>query len=90
MTQNIDNPPLYNAISEVKSGLLTISWNLYLSNFVQTLQEYLTSHGVFLPALTQVQVNAIRSPLYGQMIYNITAQSAQYWKKGTPDSWVSF
>jgi len=89
MSQDIDNPPLYNAISE-RSGLLTVSWNLYFSNFIQTVQEYLGSNGIRFPQLTQDQIDNIKSPTYGQTIYNITAGTAQYWKKGSPDSWVSF
>jgi len=93
MALDFDGPPLYDPITRIDDksrvpplGMSDI-YRDWLSTFFQTLSTYLTSGGVFLPQLTTAQRNALQNPINGQMIYNVTIGSAQYFKAGT---WTSF
>lgn len=89
MATDIDLPPLYDPLVKEKGGKLY--WadmqRDWMATFVQTLISYLTSGGIILPQLTTAQRDALQSPRKGQMIYNTTIDSAQYFKAGT---WTSF
>jgi len=85
---DFDTPPVFNAI--VKStGQPSDEWISWFDTFYQTLVSYLTSSGIFLPRLTTVQRNALQNPVNGQMIFNLTDDSAQYYKQSST-SWISF
>lgn len=86
MALDFDQFPVYDPI--VKKGmLLSDIWMDSLATFFQTLITYLSSGGIFLPQLTSDQRDALQSPINGQMIYNTTLDSAQYYKGGV---WTSF
>ncbi len=88
MANNFDEFPLYDPI--VKSnGLLSDLWVGILSTFYQTLVSYITAGGFLPPQLTTAQRDSLDSPQNGQMIYNITADTMQYFKRST-GLWVSF
>jgi len=84
---DFDQFPLYDPL--VKKGTLKMSdeWVAFMSTFYQNLISYMSQNGFFLPQLTTAQRDAIQSPMNGQMIYNTTLGSAQYFKAG---SWASF
>jgi hypothetical protein len=87
MPNSFDLPPVYDGITKLKVDYLSDVWVSYWSTFIQDLSDYLTQFGVFLPQLTTVQRDSIQSPQNGQMIYNTSIGSAQYFKAGT---WTSF
>lgn len=87
MSIDIDFPPIYDNITKEPSLPMSDIYRDWMATFVQTLTTYLTSGGIFLPQLTTAQRNALQNPINGQMIYNTTIGSAQYFKAGT---WTSF
>lgn len=70
-----------------EKGHFTRPWSGDMDTFYQTLIGYLTPYGMLLPPLTTAQRDSIQSPQNGQMIYNTTLGSAQYFKAGV---WTSF
>jgi hypothetical protein len=91
MSADIDLPLLYDPIAkEVKGKLywadLQRDW---LATFVQTVISYLGSSGINLPQLTTAQRNALVSPQNGQLIYNTTLDTAQYFQVSS-GTWKSF
>jgi hypothetical protein len=91
MSTDFDQFPVYDQLTKKdKLGnfdVMSDVWIESMATFFQTLISYLTSGGIFLPQLTTAQRNALIAPENGQMIYNTTIGSAQYFKAGT---WTSF
>lgn len=87
MANDIDQPPLYDPLTKLRPDKMSDIWVDWFATFYQTLISYLTQGGLFLPQLTTAQRDALQSPINGQMIYNTTVGSAQYFKAGT---WTSF
>lgn len=87
MSNDFDEFPLYDAMTDANTGKLTNVWVGSIATFYQTLITYLTQGGIFLPQLTTGQRDSLLSPQNGQMIYNTTLNTAQYFKAGT---WTSF
>jgi hypothetical protein len=89
MSLDFDLPPVYDPLTKQVNG--KIYWadmqRDWMATFVQTIITYLTSGGIFLPQLTTVQRDDLDSPQNGQMIYNTTLGTAQYFKAGV---WTSF
>lgn len=68
MARDFDNFPTYDPV--VKSDLyLSSIWADFMATFVESLQEYLSSGGMFVPRLTVAQRDLIQTPQEGQMIY---------------------
>lgn len=86
MAQNIDQPILYDALVKKDTFQMSDVWIGWFSNFIQVLQGYLTQNGILLPQLTTSQRDALQNVPNGQIIYNTTINSAQYYKAGT---WTS-
>lgn len=85
-----DQPPLYDPILNVKSPkYLADIWVGYWSSFYETLISYLSPNGIFLPQLTQDEINALENLVNGQMIYNITADAPQFWQSSS-SLWKTF
>jgi hypothetical protein len=87
MANDLDQFPIYDSLIKKDTDKMSDVWVTNLSTFHQNLTGYLSSYGVFLPSLTTAQRDAIQSPQNGQMIYNTTLNSAQYFKNG---AWSSF
>lgn len=87
MTQSFDEFPVYDPLIEYGTNKLSPIWRDFMATFRQNLAGYLTEFGIFLPQLTAEQLDTIRTPQNGQMIYNTTLNTAQYFKNGT---WVNF
>ena len=85
---DFDEFPVYDKLTEKDMHLSGI-WISAMSSFIQNLIGYLTANGILLPQLTQAQKLAI--PLAkvknGQMIYNTTNNTAEYFKNGV---WTAF
>lgn len=87
MSNDFDQFPLYDPL--VKSGTNKMSdvWIGSLATFFQTLITYLTQGGIMLPQLTTSQRDNLQNVTNGQMIYNTSLGTAQYFKAG---AWTSF
>lgn len=85
MATNFDYPPLYDPLTK-KGDFLADEFLSWFSTFMDTLTAYLTEGGIFLPQITTTQRDALQNTQNGQMIYNTTLNSAQYFKNGT---WTS-
>lgn len=68
MSRTFDHFPTYDPIIKDQVYLSNV-WSDFMATFVETLGEYLSSSGVFIPRLTLGQRNLIQSPQEGQMIY---------------------
>lgn len=88
----MDLPPLYDPLTKPMRGnnYLSDAWRDWFATFIQTLTTYLSSNGIFLPQLSSAQRDDLENPQFGQMIYNTTLGTAQYYKPGSPNAWVSF
>ncbi len=68
MSRDLDNFPTYDPL--VKDDVyLSNVWSDFMATFVESLREYVSSVGLFIPRLTLEQRNQIQSPQEGQMIY---------------------
>ena len=87
MSTDFDQFPTYDPLIKQGTNKMSSIWTDFMATFYMTLTGYLTSGGIFLPQLTTVQRDALINVQNGQMIYNTTVGSAQYFKAGT---WTSF
>lgn len=87
MSNNFDQFPLYDPLIKRDTIQMSDIWISSMSTFYQTLISYLTQGGILLPNLSSNDRDALQSPQNGQMIYNTTLGSAQYFKAGV---WTSF
>lgn len=87
MALDLDQFPLYDPLVEIGTNKMSPIWRDFFSTFSQSLNGYLSQYGIFMPPVTTEQRNSINSPRNGQLIYNTTINSAQYYKNGT---WTSF
>jgi hypothetical protein len=89
---DFDQFPVYEPILKtLTNGGLTSDmsdvWRDSIATFYMNLIAYLTAGGILLPQLTSDQRDALLNVQNGQMIYNTTVGSAQYFKVGV---WTSF
>lgn len=87
MANEFDQFPLYDPIIKPGTNKLSDVWVGSLSTFFENLIGYLGQYGMLMPNVTTAQRDQIQSPRNGQLIYNTTLNSAQYFKNGT---WTSF
>lgn len=68
MSRDLDDFPTYDPV--VNDDLyLSAAWASFMATFIETLQEYIGEHGVFVPRLTVDERDEIQEPQEGQMIY---------------------
>lgn len=87
MAVDFDNFPFYDPLLKGKADKMSHIWNDSLTVHIQTLTEYLTQFGIFVPRITMDQRNSIQSPVNGQMIYNTSIDKFQGFQAG---AWVNF
>ena len=87
MAVNLDLPPVYDILTMGSKDYLSNVWRDAIASYHQNLIGYLSQFGIFLPQLTTDLRDTIQSPVPGQMIYNTTLGTAQYFKV---NAWVSF
>ena len=68
MARDFDNFPTYDPIIKDDVYLSSI-WSDFVATFVESLQEYLSQFGVFVPRLTHAERDTIQNPQEGQLIY---------------------
>jgi len=68
MSRDFDDFPTYDILVKDDVYLSNI-WSDFLATFIESLRQYLSSFGVFVPQLTLAQRNSIQTPVEGQMIY---------------------
>ena len=68
MSRDFDNFPTYDPIIKDEVYLSNV-WSDFMATFIHSLQEYLSSNGIFIPQLTVDQRNALQNPIEGQIIY---------------------
>jgi flagellar biosynthesis/type III secretory pathway chaperone len=68
MSRDFDNFPTYDPLVKDQVYLSNI-WSDFMATFIESLREYLSANGAFIPRLTLEQRNEILDPQEGQMIY---------------------
>jgi hypothetical protein len=68
MARDFDNFPTYDPVIRNEIYLSSI-WCDFMETFIQSLQEYLSQNGLFIPRITTAQKALIQTPVEGQMIY---------------------
>jgi hypothetical protein len=88
MARDFDSFPTYDPV--IKSGSLYLSsvWSDFVATFVQTLQEYLSQYGIFVPRLSEEERDDITTPVLGQLIFNTTTSKFQGYE-GSPGVWTN-
>lgn len=90
MANDFDMFPVYDRVAD-KDGTLSPMWQDFMATFFQNLIGYLTQAGMLLPQVTTTQRDSFLNPQLGQIIYNTTINSAQYYKLVVGvGTWVSF
>ena len=87
MAIDFDQFPLFDPLIKEGTNNMSDVWVSVMAAFYMNLIDYLTQGGILLPLLTTAQRDALLTPQNGQMIYNTTIDSAQYFKAGV---WTSF
>ena len=87
MATDFDQFPLYDPLVKKGTDKLSDIWVGSISTFYMNLIGYLTAGGLLPPHLTTTQRDALQNVQNGQMIYNTTLDTAQYFKAGV---WTSF
>lgn len=68
MARDLDNFPTYDPVIKDEIYLSNV-WSDFMATFVESLREYLSQRGMFVPVITLAQRNDIQNPQEGQMIY---------------------
>ena len=68
MSRDFDFFPTYDPLVKDEVYLSNI-WSDFMATFVESLREYLSSYGAFIPRITLSQRGEIQDPQEGQMIY---------------------
>ncbi len=87
MATDFDQFPLYDPIVKKGSNNLSDIWVGSISTFYMNLIGYLTQGGILMPQVTTIQRDQLLNVQNGQMIYNTTLGTAQYFKAGV---WTAF
>lgn len=74
MARDFDNFPTYDVVIKDKMYLSNI-WSDFMATFIESLREYLSANGTFIPRLTLAQRDEIQNPQEGQLIYVSDANS---------------
>ena len=86
MARDFDDFPVYDPILKPGTVALSSIWVDFMATFIETLQEYLTRYGIFVPRITTDQRDGLQNVVNGQMIYNTTDDRFQGYQAG---AWVN-
>jgi len=76
MARDLDNFPTYDPVIKDFIYLSNI-WADFMATFVESLREYLSQNGIFVPRLTTAQRDELHNLVNGQLIYNTTLEKFQ-------------
>ena len=79
MARDLDNFPTYDPIIKDDIYLSNI-WSDFMATFIESLREYISQNGIFVPRLTLEQRDAIQDPEIGQLIYVTDSDELQVYK----------
>ena len=85
MAREFDNFPTYDPIIKDKVYLSNV-WADFMATFIESLNDYLSQYGIFVPQLTTAQRDEIQVPVRGQLIYNTTTNKFQGYESNV---WVN-
>ena len=68
MARDFDYFPTYDSIVKDEEYLSNI-WADFMTTFVESLREYLSSNGMFVPNITKADQADIQNPVEGQLVY---------------------
>lgn len=74
MARDFDNFPTYDPLVKDQVYLSNV-WSDFMATFVESLREYLSARGSFVPNITLAERDEIQEPQEGQMIYVTDANS---------------
>lgn len=76
MARDLDNFPTYDPLVKDQVYLSNV-WSDFMATFVESLREYLSQNGIFVPRLTTEQRDSLRNVVNGQLIYNTSTNKFQ-------------
>ncbi len=85
MARDLDNFPTYDPVIKDKVYLSNV-WSDFMATFIESLREYLSQNGIFVPRLTTDQRNSLQNVINGQLIYNTSTNKFQGYENG---AWVN-
>lgn len=85
MARDFDNFPTYDPLVKDQVYLSNI-WSDFMATFIESLREYLSQNGIFVPRITTAERNALQNVINGQLIYNTSLEKFQGYENG---AWVN-
>lgn len=85
MARDFDFFPTYDPLVQQEVYLSNI-WGDFLATFIESLREYLSQNGIFVPRITTAQRDSLINTINGQLIYNTTLEKFQGYENG---AWVN-
>lgn len=83
MATDLDLLPIYDPILRGRPDLINDVWGDALSRNMDTLISYFGQFGFMLPNLTTSQRDEIQFPQNGQLMYNTTIDSPQFYQESS-------
>lgn len=81
MARDFDNFPTYDPVIKDQVYLSNV-WSDFMATFVESLREYLSQSGMFVPRLTTAQRDSLQNVINGQLIYNTSTNKFQGYENG--------
>jgi len=81
MARDFDYFPTYDPVIKDNVYLSNV-WSDFMATFVESLREYLTQNGIFVPRITTAERDALQNVINGQIIYNTSTDKFQGYEAG--------
>ncbi len=76
MARDFDNFPTYDPVIKDQVYLSNV-WSDFMATFVESLREYLSQNGIFVPRISTSERDALQNVVNGQLIYNTSLNKFQ-------------